>query len=165
MPSHTSPHAIASVRSSDGEYITPVMWRANRLADALAKTAAAAHRLPGWVPRLVASASTWVKHQAAKLGAVTHAAKKFLVTRVDEEGASTKLVLRDSSARRPVWIGGKKRRKAAFVPGSVDTAPSGPSHSLGMPTAGDLREAAKDACGRKLRSGRGKKMKALANYF
>ena len=41
MPAHTAAGAIGSACDSKGRRVTALMWRANRLADGLAKQAAA----------------------------------------------------------------------------------------------------------------------------
>ena len=117
MPSHESAHTLGQTRDSHGQPITPLMWRANRLADILAKAAAGQNRLPAWVTGLVASAGTWVKHQASKLGAVTHAANNFETTEVIDGGAVVRKVLRDSTAERPQY---RARKRAKQI---VTTAP------------------------------------------
>ena len=45
MPSHLAAHTFNLARDSNGDRVTPIMWRANRLADLLAKSAAEAFRL------------------------------------------------------------------------------------------------------------------------
>ena len=48
MPSHVAQSSIGVALDSRGRPITATMWRANKLADALAKLAAGRHRLPLW---------------------------------------------------------------------------------------------------------------------
>jgi hypothetical protein len=80
----------------------------------LAKAAASEHRLPGWVTKLVTSAGTWAKHQAARLGTVMHAANNFESTELVDGGDLVKKVLRDSTAERPQHS--SKRKRASAVP-------------------------------------------------
>jgi len=103
MPSHTSLRALGQTRDSQGQLVTTIMWRANRLADALAKNAASHDRLPQWVSKLVSNASTWTKHQLALLGVVTHAANNYCVTQLVDGGASKEVIRRDSTAERPTF--------------------------------------------------------------
>mmetsp|Transcript_15048 Transcript_15048/g.52826 ORF Transcript_15048/g.52826 Transcript_15048/m.52826 type:complete len:338 (+) Transcript_15048:378-1391(+) len=100
MPSHESAKTIGHTQDSDGQHMAPLMWRSNRLADVFAKTAAGENRLPAWVTNLVASAGKWVKHQAARLGVVTHAANNYETTEMADGGAIVKKILRDSTAER-----------------------------------------------------------------
>lgn len=101
MPSHESARAIGSACDSNGNPITPTMWRANRMADVLAKAAALQNRLPEWATKLVASATLLARHRAAQLGFVTQLANNFESTRMVDEGAIVKQVLRHSTADRP----------------------------------------------------------------
>jgi len=124
MPSHESAQAIGLALDSDGQPISPRMWRANRLADLLAKAAAGKNRLPAWVTSLVASAGKLVKHQAAKLGAVTHAANNYETTEVVDGGALVKRILRDSTAERPQLAFRKKKKLAATAAPKPSALPS-----------------------------------------
>ena len=103
MPAHTSAASIGVSRDSNGLPISASMWRANRLADALAKYAASQDRLPmqatAWV-RKVARAATEV---AALLGAVTYAANHHEVPTVDAYGKATTRIVRDSSGCKQMW--------------------------------------------------------------
>ena len=158
MPSHTSAHAIGSVPASDGQYITATMWRANRLADALAKAAASENRLPKWVPKIVALASKWVKHQAAKLGAITHAANNFVTVSTDEDGSTITRTRRDSVAERPAWIRRKPKCCTKVEPACSSTAPPVLSGILAAPGGRDAAEAEAIATvARQRRSGHKKK--------
>jgi hypothetical protein len=56
MPAHGSASTIGHALRSDGRPISPIDWRANRLADALAKSAARAHRVSPRVMRMVSDA-------------------------------------------------------------------------------------------------------------
>ena len=47
MPAHTAEGSIGRVTTSDGTMLTALEWRANRLVDALAKSAAVPNRLQG----------------------------------------------------------------------------------------------------------------------
>ena len=55
MPAHTSMHSIGVALRSDGIAVTAVDWRANRLADALAK--AAVERVPASALHMVDDAA------------------------------------------------------------------------------------------------------------
>jgi len=101
MPSHQSASNLAGSIASNGEPVTTLMWRANRLADALAKGIASRHRLPNWALSLVKSAGTLVKHQAARLGTATYLANNYEEQVTLEGGAVVKRFRRDSTAKRP----------------------------------------------------------------
>ena len=74
MPAHqTAAHMARSVKST-GQPVTVVDWRANRLADALAKSAATETQAPPAALKLLDAAAAAVKHCATLLGQVTHAA-------------------------------------------------------------------------------------------
>eukprot|EP00973_Karenia_brevis_P077989 10833860-Karenia_brevis.AAC.1 len=69
MPAHTSVTAIGTVRDSVGRPIDAVDWRANRLADVLAKFAANAGRVPTHVIEFLDTAAEALEFYAAQLGA------------------------------------------------------------------------------------------------
>ena len=96
VPAHTSPSSIGEAKRSDGARMTHVDWRANRLADGLAKQAAAMTQPPPSVLRLLASAFVAVRHAAKSLARVTHAANNHTVTVTAEDGGVTSKVVRDS---------------------------------------------------------------------
>jgi len=96
VPAHTSPSSIGEVKRSDGARLTHVDWRANRLADGLAKQAAAIAQPPPVVLRLLASAFAAVRHAAKSLARVTHAANNHTITVTAEDGTVTSKVVRDS---------------------------------------------------------------------
>ena len=85
MPAHQALSAIGVKVRSDGRLLTVVDWRANRLVDALAKLAAAFGQAPKAITRLLESGRIAVRHGAALLGVVTHAANnhKLQVERPD----------------------------------------------------------------------------------
>ncbi len=93
---HTSPSSIGEAKRSDGARLTHIDWRANRLADGLAKQAAAMAQPPPAVLRLLASAFAAVRHAAKLLARVTHASNNHAVTVTAEDGTSVSKVVRDS---------------------------------------------------------------------
>eukprot|EP00973_Karenia_brevis_P022177 3051466-Karenia_brevis.AAC.1 len=74
MPAHKSLDDIRVVRRSDGRRITVVDWRANQLADALAKMAAPANAVAAAIDALFATACEAAQFELAMLGVVTYAA-------------------------------------------------------------------------------------------
>lgn len=96
VPAHTSPSSIGEAKRSDGARLTHIDWRANRLADGLAKQAAAMTQPPPAVLRLLVSAFEAVRHAAKSLATVTYAANNHAVTIIAEDGSVTSKVVRDS---------------------------------------------------------------------
>ena len=116
FPAHHTWRSVGEVKGSNGRRLSPVDWRANRLVDKLAKTAAAALQHPKHVLELLPSADAAAAHAACLLGVVTHAANHHEVTETDDTGCSRTIVCRDStdkprSAKRsysePARMGGK----------------------------------------------------------
>ncbi len=64
--------AIGTLIKSDGRPVTVVEWRANRLADALAKAAVGDEKVCQVASELMSQAEALVRHEAAVVGAVTH---------------------------------------------------------------------------------------------
>ena len=81
--------------------MTPIMWRANRLVDALAKLAAQPARLPTACSKFVASAAKLVESSLLTLGALTLAANHHKSESLDGQGILSTTFLRDSTADRP----------------------------------------------------------------
>jgi hypothetical protein len=101
MPSHLSVCNLGACKDSRGGIVTAIMWRANRLADALAKSVSSRHRLPGWAIAVLKSGSTLLKYHAAKLGTATHKANHHEVQVMVEGGRTVTGFRRDSTAQRP----------------------------------------------------------------
>ena len=78
-----SPPALSATSSatlSNNKLLSGVDWQANRLVDALAKQAATSVQAPRAVRCLLESGRAAVKHVAALLAVVTHAANNHKVT-------------------------------------------------------------------------------------
>ncbi len=99
FPAHKSLKAIGEVKGSNGRRMSAVDWRANRLVDKLAKTAAEAVLPSQHVRALVLSADAATGHAAGLLGIVTHAANNFEVCETDGSGKEVRKTVRDSSDR------------------------------------------------------------------
>ena len=84
MPAHQSLSMIGERQLPDGTRLTAVDWRANRLADALAKQAATRFALPKEALELLASGAAAVKYAAGILGRATWGANNCKVTKVDD---------------------------------------------------------------------------------
>ena len=101
MPAHLSMASIGVTSKSNRKELTALDWRANRLVDALAKQAAAQRQAPESLTRLLKSAKVAVKHAAALLGEVTHAANNHKVVVNRPDGRVVTQVLRDATPKPP----------------------------------------------------------------
>ena len=123
MPAHRSMAVIGAAMRSDGRPVSAQDWRANRLADALAKAAIgdiAACRLG--ISQL-AVAQELVRHEAAVLGAATYAANNHVVMVLGRDGQQHRKTLRDSTAlRRPPRP--TPHRPATPTPSAQGTVPA-----------------------------------------
>ena len=99
LPAHQAMGAIGVRRLSNGRRMTAIDWRANRLVDALAKLAAAMRQAPMAVLRMLRSGDAAVRHAAALLGEVTHAANnhRTVVTKLD--GSQVEILVRDAQPK------------------------------------------------------------------
>jgi len=97
MPSHTSA-SLENVRvKSNGKRLTTYEWRANQLADTLAKTGALVSPLRDEANKVINVAGDALQQAAARLGVVTFAANAHTVEGVKEDGTAYTLTKRDSS--------------------------------------------------------------------
>ncbi len=126
VPAHTSPSSIGEVKRSDGTRLTHIDWRANRLADGLAKQAAASDQPPPAVLRLLVSASEAVRHSAKLLARVTHGANNHAVHVTAEDGTGTSKIVRDSVDKPRV----KQKPKAVEEPTPPPPPPSKPERQV-----------------------------------
>ena len=106
MPAHQQLDAVRNRALSNKRFMTTVDWRANRLVDALAKKAARTTHAPRAVTCLLESANVAVRHAAALLGVVTHAANNQKVPVQRPDGSWGFTVQRDSAA-----VGELRKRK------------------------------------------------------
>ena len=115
------------MRKSDGSPVSAVDWRANRLADAVAKSAAGAPSSTTHAVRCLKSAGDVLRHEAAVLGAVTCAANTLRVRTITASGNSTTVVKRDSVATVAAPRAGRGHARGAvghgtYAPSPPDTA-------------------------------------------
>ncbi len=102
VPAHGPMTTIGRALRSDGQTLTAVDWRANRLADALAKRATGASHLCRQAQKVIRQAELLVAHECALLGVVTHAANNHSRVVTDPDGTVRRLTVRDAAAlRRP----------------------------------------------------------------
>ena len=96
MPAHPPLSAIGNEVVSNGRLLTGVDWGANRLVDALARQAAASVQAPKTVRCLLKSGQVAVKHFAALLAVVTHAADNHSVEFQFPDGSTGTRTVRDA---------------------------------------------------------------------
>ena len=99
VPAHKTLKAVGEAKDSNGNRLTIVDWRANRLVDMLAKLAAEAAQASKHTILLLKSAEAAAAHAACLLGVVTHAANNYVEVTVQADGEVTKRTLRDSTDR------------------------------------------------------------------
>ena len=112
MPSHTSGAAIVTTRKSNNERLTAAEWRANQLADALAKHGAPSFSTNEDIDQLYTRAAGATQQAAALLGAVTHAANNHKVLRTKADGTTVWVTTRDCTAPTKRKGGGGKSESA-----------------------------------------------------
>ena len=96
VPAHLSHAAIGESKLSNGTRLSCVDWRANRLVDKLAKTAAAAASDQKQEVKVLESFEAATTSAAALLGLVTHAANNHRVAVEDDTGKVSYTSKRDS---------------------------------------------------------------------
>ena len=97
MPSHSSRHTIGTRHKSDGQSVTPLDWRASRLADAAAKAAAAGNRLAASSRILLQRNFVAYERALVELAVVTASANAHEVLVADPNGVVVRKCLRDST--------------------------------------------------------------------
>ena len=96
VPAHQSSAAIGIKVLSNGDKLSDVDWRANRLADALAKQAASQRQAPVAILRILESGRAAVRHAASLLGRVTQAANNCQLAVVLPDGSQQLRACRDA---------------------------------------------------------------------
>jgi len=133
MPAHLNAAAIGEKKLSDGSRLSAIDWRSNRLADALAKSAACRRALPEDIEKLLNSAAVAVRHAATSLGRVTHAANNHAVTTVGEDGSSCTKHMRDATqvqrqyTKRPAEVVKTPTKPPKALTAKAWTEPARPS--------------------------------------
>lgn len=114
VPALLGESAVGSSRPC-GRIFSATDWRANRLADALAKNVSQQYALDDREAKLIQSAEHAVKHACALLGAVTHAANRFKTEEVGKDGKTRTVTKRESLDER--------RRRTRATPKRVAALP------------------------------------------
>lgn len=99
MPAHCSRLAVISRHKSNVQLVTERDWRANRLADALAKRAARRFKIPDEILQGIKAAETAVDYAAAMIGVTTYASNHFKMD-IFERGESRIITIRDCAPLR-----------------------------------------------------------------
>ena len=101
MPAHTSNRSYRGRTKSDGTLVSPTDWRANRLADVVARRCAASNSVAGGIINVLNDAANAVLHEGAVLAECTWAANNYKTQVVTPSGQVTSVTRRDSAALRP----------------------------------------------------------------
>ena len=123
MPAHTTSSAAGTRAKSDGKLLTTAEWRANDLADKLAKKGAACTPLRVQADATISLAGEALLQSAAKLGVVTHAANCHATEVTLASGATAVHMSRDSTAM-PAQLARIKASKA--LEKAAEAAKAGP---------------------------------------
>jgi hypothetical protein len=97
MPSHKSASVIGKAFKSDGSFVNAIDWRANRLADCLARLAANELAAPDLAFRIFQQALSAAGYCAALLGTVTYRANHHQTQVLKPDGAVSLKCCRDSA--------------------------------------------------------------------
>ncbi len=100
MPAHGPKSSIGVALKSDLRLVSALEWRANRLVDSLAKSAADPRRCPLRHVRTVSTAAAAVTFSLCRLATVTHAANHYQVATVLVDGTMVYASKRDSAATK-----------------------------------------------------------------
>ena len=113
MPAHLSASTAVQARASDGSEVTYTAWRANRLADAIARRIATRMLADPKAVRHLPTEMNTIMAEAAALGAVTYAANNHKVATVRADGAVGHELARDADACnvRPASVAARPWRK------------------------------------------------------
>jgi hypothetical protein len=109
-PAHLTQRSIGQLANGTNRVISAADWRANRLADALAKEAANQLAIPKSTVNLVKDAEEAARYYMALIGTVTHAANNCR-TQVMVNGELTWVSKRDSLERPKAATAAQKRAR------------------------------------------------------
>ena len=100
-PAHKSVTAIDTFKLADESKLSATNWRANRLVDVAARSAALRARAPSAVCKFLKSAKALLHHKAAIVAQSTYIANNCSVVVTDEHGQSKVVVRRDTTDKPP----------------------------------------------------------------
>ena len=130
MPAHTTASESETRVKSNGKSLTTTEWRANQLADALAKRGASSSALRTAADKVIKAAGNALVQSAARLGVVTLAANNHVTETINEHGVKIRIVNRDSSAvpaETALAQAHRKETKAAALESKQVKAPAPPA--------------------------------------
>jgi len=143
VPAHLSPWQIGKRRLPCGTVLSAELWRANRLADALAKRGARSNRTTTGAARAYRTACAAARYEATLLGRATVGANHCPVE-VDDGQGGTRKMMRSDARRVPA-----RQRAAALAPeqpGPATTAwVEAPRTNVAVPRVAEGAAAAADA--------------------
>ena len=138
MPSHEAIDGVQGMLKSDGKNVTIPEWRANQLADKLAKRGAGCSALRDAADGKIKLAGKALCFHAAQLGVVTRAANKHRIEYTDKNGKEAHRFIRDSSTI-------ERQKKSGPVPhsslGAAAAAVPPPAPSCSATAAGPSLQA------------------------
>ena len=132
MPAHKSASSIGQQLKSDGNCVTAIDWRANRLVDCLARLAARCCAVPDAAVNIFNEARQAAEFCAAWLWTVTFAANHHKVLVASPAGIGFLSTRRDSAP-------GKRPRRTMFC--IVDEAPRAQSSVIQCSVAGGVKRS------------------------
>ena len=124
FPAHLTWRAVGEARGSNGERMSATDWRANRLADRLAKAVAREAQAPKGTVELFESSDLATAHAAALLGVVTRASNAHEVLVTTEDGSSKVELRRDSESKPREVAQAQRTAKLAARNASEAAAPA-----------------------------------------
>jgi len=126
FPAHLTWRAVGEARGSNGQRMSATDWRANRLADRLAKAVAREAQAPKGTVELFESSEAATAHAAALLGIGTRAsnAHEAQVTTADGE---TKTVLQRDSQSKPKEVAEAQRAARLAARNASEGAAAAPA--------------------------------------
>ena len=106
IPAHTTLASVGEARASNGDRFTTLDWRANRLADILAKTGAERYKASDATEQFLTQATDLVRQRACHLAEATYTANNFQQNFTREDGTIGQHTIRDSVSKPKVnkWI-------------------------------------------------------------
>jgi len=151
MPSHCTLAAARFTLKSNGQPVSVLEWRGNRLVDLLAKAAARMNRVPQDVRSYIMAANRAVEYSAAMIGTTSWAANHSPYTTALPDGTVVTKLCRDSNPPPAAKVGiptgtGKKRSTPTLGASSATPqVPTVAAPSKVPPTPKAIRVAASKA--------------------
>ena len=126
MPAHTRAAEAERRAKSNGKTFTTAEWRANQLADVLAKKGATETEIRNTADKLIKDASNALLQSAARLGTVTQAANCHEIEFTREDGSKGHLTKRDSTSVPQALLAERTARADAKTAKAAAAKPPAP---------------------------------------